>query len=472
MRKIIILLCLIIGSVLPAQDQWPQLRGSHQNQGRIRYNGDKEINEWHYIHKTNRRYKPGLSVWSSPAAAVIEGQPMAFIGGYDQTMHALDLATKQVRWRKISNAEITGSPAIGTVNHLDTVFWSSSDRSVYANIAINGRQLWTKELIPPSSTLGEAHLSSPALHNGKIYICGFAYDKSLPRNKQKGTLYCLDMRSGHLDWTCLISNGDLSSPVIYEYASRTYIAIASRRGLLQTFTLKNGKPKKEWAFQMPHEVLGSPTITLKTKTPMLFLGSKYGNLIAVNALTGIEMWKRMAGNWIDNSVCVGEIDQEPVVFAGSHDYCVYAFGAESGEKKWKKALGGEVYSVPVFFELHGQHVLAVAALDNHLTILNARNGKIITSFFTGNPIWDQVSKGDTLWGSPVAIEAKGETAIVHGSYNDVVYVLPLEKECNLTAMVRSSESLWWSLLFVGILFGGIVLPIVILIPGKKIKSNN
>jgi hypothetical protein len=90
----------------------------------------------------------------------------------------------------------------------------------------------------------------------------------------------------------------------------------------------------------------------------------------------------------------------------------------------------------------------------------------VTSFFTGNPIWDKVSKGDTLWGSPVAIEAGGETSIIHGSFNDVVYVLPVRKECSLTAMARSPNDLWWGLLIVLILFGGIILPITIKLPLK------
>jgi outer membrane protein assembly factor BamB len=175
----------------------------------------------------------------------------------------------------------------------------------------------------------------------------------------------------------------------------------------------------------------------------------------------------MAGNWIDNTGCIGEIDGKKVVYVGSHDYRVYAFDAETGETVWKRAVGGEVYSAPCFFRLHEKELVAVAALDNHLYVLDAKTGEIITSFFTGQPIWDKVSKGDTLWGSPSVLGAGDNTVIVHGSFNDVVYVLPVAKESTLTAMARSPKSLWWSLFAVFLIFGGIVLPIVIKLPIKK-----
>lgn len=61
---------------------------------------------------------------------------------------------------------------------------------------------------------------------------------------------------------------------------------------------------------MPHEVFGSPVITARTTLPLMFLGSKYGNLIAIDAFQGKEVWQKMAGNWIDNNACISEIDDE------------------------------------------------------------------------------------------------------------------------------------------------------------------
>ncbi len=464
---IIISFFLLWPSDISAAHQWPALRGNSEGRGSLVYGGNTELKEWHYVYKSGRRYETGLAVWASPALAIIAGHPMVFIGGYDQTLHALDLAEKKVIWRKITNAEIATAPTVGNVDGVDVVFWGSADRTVYAYVAFNGKRLWTKELIPPSTTLSKVHISSPFLADEKVYISCFAYDKSLPRNQQRGWLFCLDEKTGDIHWKLDVTSGFLSSPVGFRLNGKQHIAVAARRGLLQCFDVSGEIPRPVWSFQMPHEVLGSPVVTTETSPPLLFLGSKYGNLIAINVQTGKEVWQRMAGNWIDNTASIGEIEGRNVVYVGSHDYRVYACDAETGETLWKKAVGGEVYSAPSFFFLHEKALIVVASLDNHLYVLDAKTGEIITSFFTGQPIWDKVSKGDTLWGSPVVFEAGDNTVVVHGSFNDVVYVLPLAKESTLSAMARSTASLWWSLLVVFLIFGGVILPIVIKFPSNR-----
>jgi outer membrane protein assembly factor BamB len=464
---ITIILCLLWPFDATAAHQWPALRGSSEGRGSLVYAGDTELREWHYTYKSGRRYETGLAVWASPALAIVAGHPMAFIGGYDQTLHALDLAEKTAIWRKITNAEIATAPTVGKVDGVDVVFWGSADRTVYAYVAFNGKRLWTKELIPPSTTLDKVHLSSPFLTEDALYISCFAYDKSLPRNQQRGWLFCLDTTTGDIRWKLDVTSGFLSSPVGFQLNGKLHIAVAARRGLLQCFDVSGQIPRQVWRFQMPHEVFGSPVVTTATSPALLFLGSKYGNLIAIDAQTGKEVWQKMAGNWIDNTACIGEIEGKKMVYVGSHDYRVYAFDAETGETVWKRAVGGEVYSAPCFFYLHDRAMVAVACLDNHLYVLDAKSGDIITSFFTGQPIWDKVSKGETLWGSPAVFEAGDNTVILHGSFNDIVYTLPLTKESSLTAMARSAKSLWWSLLAVLVIFGGVVLPIVITLPLKK-----
>ncbi len=468
-KKLILYLSYILFFSVQAcnADQWPALRATNSAQGSIVYNGEFPLQEWHYIYKSGRRYKQGLAVWASPALAVVAGHPMAFIGGYDQTMHALDLVTKKAVWRKICNAEIGSAPVVGSINGFDVVFWGANDRSVYAFSAFDGKKLWTRELIEPSTTLGQVEVTSPYLTGTRLYISCFAYDKSLSRNEQSGLLFCLDKHTGKILWRIKAGSGFLSAPVGFVIDGAQYVAVAARRGLVQCFSVSGDRPEKVWEFQMPHEVLGSPAVTMETNPPMMYLGSKYGNLIAIDAVTGTEVWQRMAGNWIDNTACVGMLDGKPAVFVGSHDYRVYAFDAQTGKELWNRALGGEIYSAPSFFNIFDKPYVAVASLDNHLYVLDAKSGAVQTSYFTGQPIWDKVTKGETTWGSPVTISAGSNTVLIHGSFNDVVYTLPLTGECSLTAMARSVGSLWWSLLTVFVVFTGIVLPVCILIPLKK-----
>lgn len=420
-----------------------------------------EIREWHFSSKGGRRYRTGLAVWASPAIAIIQGRPTAFIGGYDQTMHALDLLSKRQRWFKITNGEIQDSPAVGEVAGRAVVFWGSADRTVYAHDAATGARVWTHELVPPTNTMGDAILAAPLLRAGTLYITCFVYDKALARSDQKGWLFALEVETGRELWRREVSQGPVSSPAGRVIGGRFILFVAARKGLLQAFdaTPENATPL--WTYQMPHEVLGSPVVEATGDRPALFLGSKFGNLVALDALTGRERWTRMAGNWIDNSACVGEVDGESVVLVGSHDYNVYAFRCADGEPLWERRLGGEVFSAPCFFHAGAEPAVAVASLDNHVHVLNARDGKVITSYYTGQPIWDKVAKGETLWGSPAALEADEQTAIVHGSFNDYVYVLPLNGECSLRSVARTSQGLWVSLAVVAALFLGVVLPLVL-----------
>ena len=471
-RTIFILFCLAALSNLAAGENtlWVSLRGTASGRGNCRWISEvqpPEIREWHFTSKANRRYKMGLAVWASPAVALVRGRPMAFIGGYDQTLHALDLAEKERVWFKITNGEIASPPAVGLVEGRQVVFWGSADRTVYAHFAENGRRLWTRELVKPTNTMGDVRLSAPLLHDGVLYITCFVHDKALARNKQQGWLFALDMSDGRVRWRYEVSQGPVSSPVGRMIDGRFVLFVAARKGLLQALDVSDKHPVRRWRFQMAHEVLGSPVVEEGTSGPLLFLGSKFGNLVAIDARTGVERWQRMAGNWIDNTACIGEMDGERVVFVGSHDYNVYAFRARDGEELWRRRLGGEAYSAPVFLHLNGQPTVAAGSLDNHLYILDARDGKVITAYFTGRPIWDKVSKGDTLWGSPVVFEAGEQTAIIHGSFNDTVYILPLNGECSLKSRVRSAASLWYSLGVVFVLFLGVVVPLVTRLPSRR-----
>lgn len=461
-----ILLNLILCSCSIAGD-WYTGRGCAEGKAVLEYNGDKKLDEWHYIYKNNRRYKPGLAVWASPALAVVGGHPMAFIGGYDQTLHALDLAEKNVVWRKITNGEISSAPAVAKIEGTDIVFWGSADRTVYAHSAFSGRKLWTKELIEPSSTLGQIFISSPYIHNAKLYISCFAYDKSLSRNEQKGYLFCLDTKTGRILLRLQVSTGILTDPIGFSLDGKSYVAVCARRGLLQCFDVTSETPRKVWQYQMPHETLGSPVVTTQTDPPMIYLGSKYGNFVAINAYTGQQVWQEMAGNWIDNSAATGEIGGKKVAFVGSHDYCVYAYDAQTGGLIWKKPIGGEVFSAPTFFKIGGVSYLCVASLDNHLYVLDAQTGTIFNSYFTGNPIWDKLPKGEYLWGSPATVLSGADTCIVYGSFNDMVYSIPVMKACSLTAMARSVKSLWVSLGAVLFIFCAVVMPIFLKIPLKQ-----
>ncbi len=476
--RVLLALALISASARAADTLWRSPRGDPAGRAVCRWPADRPppvVKEWHFQSKRGRRYKMGLAVWASPAVAIVDGRPVVFIGGYDQTMHALDLTSKERLWRIITNGEIAGPPAVGLVDGEQVVFWGSADRFVYAYYAdsrgeVEGRKFWRgmRELVKSTSTQGDVSLSAPLLHDGKLYITCFVFDRAMARSQQKGWLFCLEMKTGEVLWQQEVSQGPVGHPVGRVIDGRFTVFVCARKGRLQAYDVSGVRPALLWDHQMPHEVMGSPVLNQSAGNPLLFLGSKFGYLHAIDARTGKGVWKRMSGNWIDNSACVGTLDGEEHVFVGSHDYNVYAYRAADGELRWKRHLGGEVYTAPSFFHMEGRAMVTVAALDNHLYVLYADTGNVATSYYTGTPIWDKVAKGETLWGSSAVFEAGEETAIVHGSFNDFVYVYPVSatKYCGLRSKVQSPKRLWWGLLVTLVVFGGVVLPIVLKLPAR------
>ncbi|OGV60119.1 MAG: hypothetical protein A2498_02245 [Lentisphaerae bacterium RIFOXYC12_FULL_60_16] len=472
-RRLLILIT-VAGSLLapltPADDHtphpWPSSRGTPDGRASIEWTAGTGLNaipEWHFRGRGSSRYERGITVWASPALAMIDGRPMAFIGGCDQALYALDLTNKSVRWSKLTNGHILDAPVIGLVQGEPSVFWGSSDRFIYAHRAADGQYLWSRELVPPTRTQAPAEIQAPLLGNGLLLITAFVHDKALPEHHQQGWLVALDPETGREFWRREISQGPVNAPAGLRIDGRFIVFTAARKGQISAFAVTRDGAEPLWQIQLPHEVLATPVCTPPdVRLPRLFIGSKFGDLVALDARTGERRWQRMTGNWVDNAACVQTIDGQTLVFVGSHDYSIYALRADDGTPVWRRPLGGEVYSAPTIFREGDQWLLAAASLDNHLYLLDAREGRVVTSYFTGEPVWDKISKGETLWGSPASITWPGGAAVIHGSYNGYVYSLPVGGEVSLRAKARSSAGLWIGLTVVGVVFTGVILPLTLL----------
>lgn len=472
-----ILIGLLLGASLTRAadatlDDWPMQRGTAGGVAcGVLPASQPSLTDWSFLARPQQVYQSGVPVWASPAFAVVQGRPCLFIGGADQTMYALDLATHRRIWSKITNGCIVDAPVVAWVQGRQVVFWGSSDRFVYAHTAIDGQPLWTRELAPPTNTQAQAHIPAPCFADGVLYLTCFIYDKAINSNSQQSWLCALDAATGDLLWRQELPHGQVNAPIGCRIDGQLFLFVASRRGVLHAFRVSPRGAVPAWSFQMPHEVLGSPAVWAGEK-PKVFLGSKFGDLIAIDALTGQKLWHRMTGNWIDNNPCCAVVDDQPIVFTGSNDYRLYALRAGDGTELWQRPLGGEIYSAPCCFAYHQRSCVAAACLDDHLYVLNAASGNIEASYYTGQPTWDKIAKGETLWGSPIAITTtSGEAALVHGSYNGAVYLLPLTGESRFRAHTQGNGALWISIAVVAALFSLVVLPCILYscrkMPGKS-----
>jgi len=442
-------------------DVWPMQRGTPAGDAAVMCaTGSAGLSDWAFRGRMRQVFQAGVPVWGSPACVLVDGQPVVLIGGGDQTMYALDLLAHRRRWSKITNGSIVDAPCIARVQGQQVVFWGSSDRFIYACRADDGEALWTRELIPPTNTQAEPSLLTPFYDGETLYITCFLYDKAWTRNKQEAYLFALDAATGRTLWRQELAHGPVNAPIGCRLGDELLLYVPARKGMLQAFRVSRAGATPVWSFQMPHEVMASPAVWTND-APTLFLGSKFGDLLAIDARTGVKRWHRMTGNWIDNNACCGRVGGQAAVFVGSNDYSLYALRIDTGEVLWRSPLGGEVYSAPCWFEDGGRALVAVACLDDRLYVVDAKTGALTASFHTGPPTWDKIAKGETLWSSPIAVHGAEGVAIVHGSYDGAVYTFPLTGDSQFRAIAQGNAGVWMGLVVVAVVFCGVILPVLL-----------
>ncbi len=221
-------------------------------------------------------------------------------------------------WTFATNGSVISSPSVAN----GIVYVGSQDKNIYAIGAFSGNLIW-------SYTTQDAQVSSPAIANGKVYTGG-----------DDGYVYCLDAFTGALYWKTFV-NGDLP----YTYGS---------------FVLKS-----------------SPTVV----NGIVYVGSLEGNMYALDANTGNITWKYTTGGPILSSPAV---DSGGVYFTSEkpNSGALYKLDAASGALIWKQELPYEYQFTG------GTEMMGSPSVENGLVFASAD----LRTYFgidaaTGNITW-------------------------------------------------------------------------------------
>jgi outer membrane protein assembly factor BamB len=153
-----------------------------------------------------------------------------------------------------------------------------------------------------------------------------------------------------------------------------------------------------WAFPTGDRVVSSPVLRDGT----LYFGSDDGNIYAVEAATGRQVWKRATRGPVSATPAV----VDDILYVGSYDGHFYALNSRSGALRWKYRTGGERH-----FEAKGLHGMTPASQtffdpydiylsspvvvgdsvffgsgDGHLYALDRTNGTLRWKFATGDVV--------------------------------------------------------------------------------------
>lgn len=225
---------------------------------------------------------------------------------------------------------------------------------------------------------GAAIVASPSIADGVVYITSL-----------DGHLFAIDQETGQEKWNFKSRLPIASSPAV----SGGTVYFVSSAGALAAIDVATGKPK--WAFATEFERkfeaknlhgYPSPAQTMPdawdiwTSSPAVssgkvYFGSGDGNVYAVTADTGIEVWKVPTKDVVHASPAV----YNNTVYIGSWDSILYAFDADTGQEKWTfKAGEDNTIHNQVGFQSSpavADGIVYVGCRDGHVYALDAANGR-------------------------------------------------------------------------------------------------
>jgi outer membrane protein assembly factor BamB len=207
------------------------------------------------------------------------------------------------------------------------------------------------------------------------------------------------------------------------------VAKATGSGELIAVSISGLQPGTTYNYRA-YAITGSGTVYGATKTfttatvsiatlPVIYIGGQDGNVYAVNANTGEQIWSFAAKDLVVSSPMYAD----GVIYVGSRDGNVYALDALTGKQKWAFATGGNVPGCPTV----ANGLVYVGSYDKKMYAINASNG---------TKKWE-VLTGGTVESSPAIWQNKA----FFGSGDGKFYVV----DANTGATIRAAVSIGTSI---------------------------
>jgi outer membrane protein assembly factor BamB len=342
------LLAGVLGSAVLAQDSatpwveahaptdWPMYRGDAGRSGALPGTGPQgdPVLLWQF-------QVPGEA---SRSPAIAGG--VAYIGGGDGLLYALDAMTGDERWHFEAGeaAEITPTVAEGIV-YLNTL-----GGALIAVDAATGSEVW--------------RFAEPVAADSTPVIV----DSTLFAGSEEGVLFAIDAATGEEHWRYTVAAEFTRSAAVTDGT----VFVGTTDGRAYGIAAEDGAELWEFVGDEPGNIIGTLTAAGGT-----VYATQTETLYALDAATGQERWRnaetagfrpitvsgdRLYGSGLDNSVYAldatsGEIlwsfatadtiQASPalvdgVLYVASFDRNVYALDAETGEERWRFPIDGEL----------------------------------------------------------------------------------------------------------------------------------
>jgi outer membrane protein assembly factor BamB len=284
--------------------------------------------------------------WQFPAQGAknidlkaIYGTPVAtngrvYVGAFDGTFYALDLATGETVWQQDTGGAIVGGAALVD----GTVYVGSSDNKLYAFDAANGNSRWT-----PFEAQGGIW-STPVVDQGTLYVTSMDH-----------RLYALDATTGQQKW---------SQPFQAEGAIPSTPALAGDLlyvGALDNrlYALDKATGSVAWSFKTNNWIWCDPLVA----DGVVYFGGLDHHVYALDAASGEARWgKPFAAK--------ASVRAQPALAGGTLVVAdekgnVYGLDPATGEERWPSIV-------------LGSNVLANPLVMNNEVLMSTRDWKLLS----------------------------------------------------------------------------------------------
>jgi outer membrane protein assembly factor BamB len=322
---------------------WPTFRGNPTQTGIAPESlPDRLVERWKY-QTTQDRAGGGIE----STAAVVNG--VAYVGAFDEQVHAVDLATGRAKWTLKVGAV---KAPVGV--HGGRVYAGNVDGVLHCVDAATGKEVWKFEA-------GGEVTSGPNFGDGTVLF-----------GSQDETLYCLNVAGGKLKWKYQINGGPvMGTPAVA--GGRTFAA-----GCDSTLHVLDAATGNELAAV---EVGGQVGASAAARDGVVYLGTMTNQVVAVDLAKKEVAWtfepaRRQQPFYASAAVT------DKLVIIGSRDKRVYALDRAKGTEVWSFATEGKVDSSPV---VAGGRVY-FGSQDGNLYVLNVADGKEVQRIKLDGPV--------------------------------------------------------------------------------------
>lgn len=279
--------------------------------------------------------------WEHELHALVTASPVAaggllFVAAEDGNLHAIDLASRRLRWLFHADAGIASTPAVAE----GLVYFLSRDGQLHALDAASGAPRWSFR------TGGEARFAAHGMFG-------------LPRDGHR--------RADPWDFY-------LSSPLVADGK----VVFGSSDEHVYALDAKTGA--MVWAYKTGGLVHAAPVLA----GSRVIVGAWDSALYALDLATGALAWRHQTGADHKDSVMLGiqaaaSVDGD-TVYAGSRDGFFYALDAATGQLRWRHDAKGSW--VPGTAAINASQVFVPTSDAGVLTVLDKRSGHKLYDFPT------------------------------------------------------------------------------------------